>query len=444
MLALSHSIALAPTEGQREYFTKAAGTARMVWNWALAEWDRQYTAGGKPSAMSLKKLFNLTKYTDHPWLKDIHRDAHSQPFANLGKAWVNYFRRLKNCKSSEHILGRPNFKKKGRCNDSFYVANDKIRVDGKRVRLPKIGWIKMTEPLRFPGKILGATVSRQADRWSISIQVDVPQEVHFLERTKSKTSGVDLGITAAVTLSCGRKAQSPKPLRAAQRRLRIRQRRMARKFAAAKTQAGFGANQPLPKGTRIEKSNNHAKLSMKVAKTHRRVSNIRLDFTHKLTTMLCRENQTLIMEDLNVRGMLKNHRLSRAISDIGFGRIRQQLEYKSRRYGTRLIFADRWFPSTKTCSDCGHVLKDLPLSKREWACPTCGSLHDRDVNAAVNLKNLAAPTALPVASPPNGGTVDGMPPHTVGKVTPVRHEHGYQSGSGQERKPVQTHVCTLF
>ncbi len=161
---------------------------------------------------------------------------------------------------------------------------------------------------------------------------------------------------------------------------------------------------------------------------------IRADFTHKLTTRLCRENQAVGIEDLHVQGMLANDKLARALSDVGFGMIRRQMEYKVKRYGTRLVIADRWYPSSRLCSVCGWKHEALTLSDRQWTCPGCGTAHDRDLNAAINLSRLATETALPVASPSgNGGAAAEEVSAVVGKVTPVRYEVGPQGASGQEK-----------
>jgi putative transposase len=446
-MQLTHKIALCPTPQQADYFSRACGTARRVWNWALAEWNRQYAAGRKPRAMALKKQFNAIKYRDpewldqhgQPWLKTIHRDAHAQPFAHLEKAWNRFFADIKAGKPAHE----PQFKKKGRCRDSFYVANDKFRVSGKTIRLPKVGEVAMTEALRFEGKILGATVSRTADRWFVAIQVEVPDRVFHRHRTGNGVVGVDLGVKAAATLSSGEGIETPAPLKAALRRLRIRSRRLSRKIEAAKVAAGFAPQARLPKGTRLPVSNNRRKSSAALARLHARVANARADFTHKLTTRLCRENQAVVIEDLRVKGMLANDRLARAISDVGFGIFRRQIEYKAKRYSTRLIIADRWYPSSRLCSVCGWKNESLALKDQSWTCPECGTHHDRDVNAARNLKRLATSTALPVASPSgNGGTAVGMVPIVVGKVTPVRYECGQQDASGQERNGA--HDCARF
>jgi len=448
-MLLSHRIRLEATPAQCDYFARAAGTARRVWNWALAEWQRQVAAGLRPNAMALKKQFNMIKYAHpdwldidgRPWLRTIHRDAHAQPFANLGKAWSRYFAARKAGQPGHP----PRFKKKGRCRDSFYVANDKFRVERKCAILPKVGRVPLAEALRFPGKIMGASVSRQADHWFLAIQVEVPEGIAQRPRTGDGIVGVDLGVTAAATLSTGEKIAAPRPLRAALRRLRIRSRRQSRKVQGAKAAAGISGS--IPKGTHLPRSANQIKGARRLARLHARIAHVGADFTHKLTTRLCRENQVVAIEDLHVKGMLANARLARSIADVGFYEIRRQLQYKARRYGTVIVLAERWYPSSKLCCTCGQKNATLTLAERTWTCK-CGVLHDRDVNAAINLQRLAtgalaARTALPVASPAvMPGTVAGMVPAAVGEVTPVRYEHGQQDGSGQEEDAA--HFCARF
>ncbi|WP_126448250.1 RNA-guided endonuclease InsQ/TnpB family protein [Sulfuricystis multivorans] len=445
-MQLTHKIALCPTLEQAEYFKRACGTVRRVWNWALNEWYKQYAAGYKSNAMALKKQFNAIKYSDpqwldengRPWLRNIHRDAHAQPFAHLAKAWNRFFADLKNAKPAHP----PKFKKKGRCRDSFYVANDKFKLDGKTIRLPKVGSVAMTESLRFDGKILGATVSRTADRWFVAVQVEVLDTQFYRERTAHGMTGIDLGIKAAATLSSGEAIDAPKPLKHALRRLKIRSRRHSRKLEAAKVRAGFARHAHLPKGARLPLSNNRRKSAAILAKLHARIANLRADFMHKLTTRLCRENQAVAIEDLHVKGMLANDKLARAISDVGFGMFRSQMEYKAKRYGTRLVVADRWYPSSRQCCVCGWKNEALALGHREWDCPHCATHHDRNLNAALNLKRLATATAIPVASPSgNGGTAAEGVSAVVGKVTPVRYECGLQDGSGQEEN--SAHIGAL-
>jgi putative transposase len=446
-MLLAHRIRIDPTHEQREYFARAAGTARRVWNWALAESLRQVASGGKPNAMALKRQFNAIKYLDpawldadgNPWLRSVHRDAHAQPFANLARAWRRYFAQRRAGEKARP----PRFKKKGRCTDSFYIANDKLRLDEKTAVLPKIGRVGLREALRWPGRILGASVSREADQWFLSVQVKVPGEVARRCRTGDGIVGVDLGVSSAATLSSGEKFAAPRPLRSALRRLRIRSRRLARKLKSARAAAGIKGR--IPKGTRLPASKNRTKGALALARLQARIAQVRRDFTHKLTTRLCRENQAVAIEDLNVKGMLANARLSRAIADVGFYAFRRQLLYKAPRYGTDIVLADRWYPSSKLCSHCGVRNATLALGERSWTCTACGAHHDRDVNAAINLQRLAtgalaARMALPMASQAvTPGTAAGTAPAGGGKVTPVRDEHGQQDGSGQEEKGA--HLC---
>jgi len=247
----------------------------------------------------------------------IHRDAHAQPFAHLARAWSRYFEQRR----AGQPAYRPRFKKKGRCHEAFYVANDKFRMDGMAVVLPKLGRVELHEHLRWPGRIMGASVGREADHWYLAVQVEVPDDVAQCARTRNGITGVDLGITAAATLSSGEKIPAPRPLAAALRRLRIRSRRQARKIEAAKTTARIEG--PIPKGTRLPVSKNQTCGTRALARLHARIAQVRRDFTHKLTTRLCRENQAVVIEDLHVRGMLANGRLVRAIADVGFYEIRR-------------------------------------------------------------------------------------------------------------------------
>jgi len=326
-MLLAHRIRLEATSAQRDYFARAAGTARKVWNWALAEWLRQEALGQQPNAMALKKQFNAMKYMHpdwlddrgKPWLQTIHRDAHAQPFVHLARAWrCNAGKR-----QGDKPVGRPTFKKKGRCRDTFYVANDKFRLEGKSIVLPKIGRVVLAEVIRYSGKIMGANVSREADHWYVAVQVELPEREAHLQRCGDGVLGVDLGVSAAAVLSTGEKIHAPRPLKSKLRRVRIRSRRQSRKLEAAKVGAGIvGA---IPKGIRLPVSSNRAKGARALGRLHAHVAHVRTDFTHKLTTRLCRENQAVVIEDLNVRGMLANQRLARAIADVGFYEIRRQL-----------------------------------------------------------------------------------------------------------------------
>ncbi len=359
-MTLAHRVRLVPAAEQEAYFRKACGVARFAYNWALAEWQRRYAVGEKPSEIALRKALNAIKHQQFPWMLEVTKNAPQQAIKNLGRAYVNFF-----AKRGKH----PQFKKKGKSRDAFRADNgrdgkhpDAVIIDGKRVKLPIIGWVRMREEVRFAGQIMSVMVSREADAWhaSFTIETAYEPEAHIL----ANTVGVDLGVTALATLSTGSSVAGPKPLRRYLKKLK----RVAR--ALSRKQRG---------------SNNRAKAKTTLARLHARITHIRQDTLHKLTTALCREVATVVIEDLNVAGMLANRHLSRAIADLGFFEFRRQLEYKTVMAGGTLIVADRWYPSSKLCSVCNTRHEDLALSERTWSCASCGASHDRDTNAAVNL-----------------------------------------------------------
>jgi putative transposase len=360
---LAHVIELEPTVKQVNALARAAGCSRFTFNWALAEWNRQYRDGDKPSANALKKKFNAIKKTEFPWICDSPRDANSQAFADLNVAFRNFFSSLKGKRSGQK-MGRPKFKKKGQ-KDSFYVANDRFHFDEDRLRvyLPVIGWVKITERLRFDGKILNGRVKRVADRWYLSVQVEV--EARVPTTPLRSIVGVDLGIKTAVVPSRGKPAEAPKPLKAALKQLSRANRRLHRRKKGGK---------------------NRDKARKRVARIHQRITTVRKDFMHKITTQLCRENQAVVVEDLHVAGMLRNRRLSRALVDVGLGMFKPMMLYKGVKFGCEITVADRFFPSSKRCHACGNVKDVLSLGQREYVCDACGLVEDRDKNAALNLE----------------------------------------------------------
>ena len=365
----SHKIALDPTPEQETAFRKAAGVARFAWNWALAEWNRLYKAGEKPDGPSLKKRFNAVKADLFPWIYESPRDANAQPFAHLDRAFRDFFRdRKKSGKKNSRKRGYPRFKKKGRCRDSFYVANDRFHVEGKTIRLPKVGTVRMREALRFEGKVLCATVSRTASRWFVSISVEVDLPVIPCEN-QAGTIGVDLGIRKLATFSDGTTIDGPKPLRRALRRFRRLSRSLSRKA----------------KGSR-----NRDKARQRLSRCHARIANIRSDCLHKLTSHLVGRHGCIVIEDLNVKGMARNRKLARAIHDMGFGEFRRQLGYKAEVSPCEVIVADRWFPSSRLCRICHAKNDGLTLKDRIFRCDACGHAEDRDLNASRNPGTIPA------------------------------------------------------
>lgn len=364
-MILAHKIRLVPTREQEEYFRRACGTVRFTYNWALVAWKEAYESGKKPSGRSLKKDFNAIRKSQFPWTYEVHRDCTAGAFDHIQSAFQNFFRTVKAGGKS----GYPAFKKKGHSKDSFDIANDKLQLQERQVRIPVLGWVKMRETLRFEGKILGAVVSRSADQWHIAIQVDVGELNR--ERTGNSVVGVDLGIKASATLSTGEVVQGPKALRSHLKKLRRLSRRHSRKQ---------------------KRSANRRKSALKLGRIHLRITNIRKDRLDKLSTRLVSENQAVGIEDLHVKGMVRNRSLARAISDEGWSEFRRQLEYKAPMFGTEIVVHDRWLPSSKACSGCGHVKEKLLLGERTYSCAQCSLVIDRDHNAALNLK----PEELPV------------------------------------------------
>jgi len=359
---------------QRAYFAQACGVARFCWNWGLAEWDKQYhahlqdTSMPKPNGKALKKCLNAIKKTEFPWMYQVTKYAAQQPFIFLDKAFEVWFKDMKSGKPKHLKKARPKFKKKGKCIDSFYVGGDQVKVNGSKVKVPNLGWVTMAEPIKYGGTIKNMTISRQANKWFVSFAIDV--DLCMLPSKSQARCGVDLGIKTLATLSNGDIASwpTPKPLTTALRKLKRHQRRLAKK---------------------VKGSNGYKKLKMTIARLHKRVADIRANTLHQLTNYLSKHFSEVVIEDLNVKGMMKNSNLARSIADIGAYEFRRQLTYKvAWREGT-LTIADRWFPSSKLCSGCYTKHPNLKLSDRVFRCPNCGLVEDRDKNASINLENYS-------------------------------------------------------
>jgi putative transposase len=367
-MLVAHRIRLDPNKVQRTRLARATGVARFAYNWALTEWGNQYAAWKadpalpRPSEAALRRQLNAIKREQFPWMLEVTKCAPQMAIMQLGRAFDNFF------------TGRaryPRYRRKG-VDDRVTISNDQFQVEGPRLRLPKLGWVRMCEALRFTGHIVSACISRTADHWYASITVDCP-DLHLPSAENQGAVGVDLGVTHLATLSTGETVEGPKALR----RMLDKMRRLSRALSR-----------------KVKGSGNRAKARLKLARLHERITHLRREGLHQLTTSLARRFQTIGIEDLNVKGMLHNRRLARAIADMGFHEFRRQLLYKAARHGSQVIVIDRWYPSSKTCSGCSHVLDVLTLAQRSWVCPACGVDHDRDVNAAVNLMKMAVSSTV--------------------------------------------------
>jgi putative transposase len=367
---LAHKIALNPNAAQRIYFARASGVARFSFNWALGEWRKQYAlkreygCGPSPSDVSLRRQFNALKRESYPWVFDVSKCAVQEAIIDLGTAFRAFF----------EGRGRyPRFKRKnGRA--GFCAANEAgtFRADGRKIKLPVIGWVRMREEVRFSGPLKRATVSLEGGRWFVSLMIDT-NDVQPVAQPEAVV-GVDLGVTTLATLSTGEAVTGPKAHKSLLGRLRRLNKSLARKRRG---------------------SHNFRKAKAKLGRLHARIGNIRKDATHKLTTRLTKTYRKIGIEDLNVRGMAANRSLARSIMDGGFFELRRQLTYKAKLYGSEIVVADRFEPSSKTCSCCGVIKDTLALAERTFRCDDCEFEADRDVNAALNLKRIAASSAAP-------------------------------------------------
>ncbi len=373
MVTRAHLIRLNTTPEQALYFRKACGVARHAYNWALARWKAKRSAGERVKFNELKAEYNRLKREQFPWAYEVTKCAPEQAFSDLKAALTNYWRmkedgtqpKLKHPRKDGEEAGFPHFKSKKRDRLSFYLANDKFSVDGHTLRVPKLGDVNMTEALRSQGNILSATISERAGWWFISITVDIEHEI---PAHHGGTVGIDLGLKTLATTSDGMVFENQRHYR-----------------------HGLGRIKGLSKGLsrKVEGSQNWWKNTHKLARAQYRVACQRADTLHKMTTQLARLYALIGLEDLSVKGMLSNHCLAQAISDASFFEVQRQLVYKADWYGSYVQLVDRWYASSRTCHHCGWVKEDLTLKDRAWACEQCTTVHERDYNAALNIREEA-------------------------------------------------------
>lgn len=340
--------------------TNHANAARFAWNWGLARRSEAYKEDGVTlNAISLHKELNTLKKTDFAWMYSVSKCAPQEALRDLDKAYANFF---------AHRAKFPKFKSKknAKTHLSFRLTGA-IRVFMDSIQLPRIGRLRLKESgyLPYDAHILSATVSEKAGRWFVSIQVK--EEINIPINT-GEVAGVDLGIKTMAYVSDGVVFENQKALKHYERKLKRAQRKVSR---------------------RVKGSNNRVKAIRELQIIHKRIRDIRTDAIHKATSYLAKTKSVIGLEDLNVSGMMKNHRLAKAIADVGMHEFSRQMEYKCQWYGSKTVFADRFFPSSKTCSKCGHVNASLTLAQRIFVCDECGFAIDRDYNASLNLMQVA-------------------------------------------------------
>ena len=350
---------LYPTSEQATFFEKSFGCCRYVYNWALQRRIETYqNSGERLSYVTIaKELTSLKKQEKTEWLCEVSTQSLQSSIRNMDAAFTGFFREKK---------GFPKFKSKKRNGKSFqFVQQVYVDFESKRIQMPKVGKVKFACDRTFVGKIGTCTVSKSpTNKYYISITVDDGEPMPEKPMIDFKTSvGIDVGIKDFAVLSNGQVFENPKFLEKAEKRLKVLQRRLAKKQKGSKRRE-------------------RAKLA--VAKQHERIRNKRTNFIHQVTSKIVRENQTIVVEDLNVDGMLKNHCLAKSISSVAWSEFFRQLQYKCDWYGKNLVRIGRFEPSSKMCL-CGSVYKDLKLSQRRWVCPSCGRDNDRDLLAAVNI-----------------------------------------------------------
>lgn len=349
---------------QRTALAQHAGIARHSWNWALGLTkqilDHNKTCATEdkikfPTAIDLHKWLVALVKPENPWYYSSSKCSPQYALRHLREAWSRCFNKT---------AGAPRFKKKGR-DDSFTLDGTIKVVDHNKIQVPVIGVLKTYEQLPFGYKPKSVTISRTADRWFISFKVEVePQPTNTTEKV-----ACDLGLLRFATLSTGEEIQSPRPFKHLERKLVKLQWRNRNKELHSK---------------------NWRKAQVKIARLHAQIANVRKDFIHKLTSRLAKNHSEIVIEDLNVSGMIAFGHLAKAVLDSGFFEFRRQLDYKCQLYGSKLVLAGRFFPSSKLCFGCGDLKESMPLAVRTYECE-CSWRCDRDFNASLNLLRLVQP-----------------------------------------------------
>ena len=360
----AYKFRLYPNQEQKQLFAKTFGCSRAIWNMMLADKIKHYED-------TKETLYNTpAQYkNEFPWLKEVDSLALCNVQLNLQTAYKNFFR---------SGFGFPKFKKKSH-HQSYKTNNDKREngrialLDGK-VKLPKVGWVKLKMHCHVKGVIKSATISMtSAGKYYVSILCET--EIAPLPKTDSSV-GIDLGLSDFAILSTGEKIGNRRFFNQLSKKLAKEQKILSRRALVAKKE-----------GRKLADSKNYQKQRIKVAKIYEKITNQRKDFLHKLSTSIVKNHDVICIEDLSSKNLMKNHKLAKSISDVSWAEFVRMLEYKANWYEKKVSKISRWYPSSQICSDCGFSSGKKPLSVREWTCTNCGSHHDRDINASINILN---------------------------------------------------------
>ncbi|HVP49741.1 MAG TPA: RNA-guided endonuclease TnpB family protein [Candidatus Bathyarchaeia archaeon] len=355
---------------QKTACARHAGAARWAYNWGLARKMEAYQNGEKVlTAIDLHRELNLLKQSELSWMYAVSKCAPQEALRNLDQAYAHFFRRVKEKKAGRKVrVGYPKFKSKKNGLGGFRLTGA-IHIFENAIQLPRLGRLRLKECGYLPVEdvhILGVTVSERAGRWFVSVQIE--RDIPDPKPTYKPVAGVDLGILALATVSDGTRIENPRAFKSRLRKIKRLQRGVSR---------------------RKKGSANREKAVRRLARAHLRVANVRKNALHQVTSRLARTKSAVVLENLNVSGMVKNHHLAQAIMDVGFYEFRRQMLYKGHWYGCQFILADPFYPSSKRCSQCGHIQVEMGLSERVYICDHCGWKVDRDLNAAINLEQLA-------------------------------------------------------
>jgi putative transposase len=364
----AYKVELNPNNKQSTLLEKSAGVARFAYNWGLNEKINLWKSEKKSlTSIDQHKILCGKKKIEFPWMYEVSKMAPQEALRDLDTAFKNFFRGIKKGQK----VGFPKFKSKHKSKQKFSISYG-FYVSNTEVKIPKVGRIRLKEKSYIPTKdvkINSMTVSKDADRWFISVQVEqnAPEPNNQIE----SVLGIDVGIKTLATCSNGEVFENNKYLKKSKKKLAHAQKKLARKKFDKETKRS---------------SNNRNKGKLKVQKIYRRIRNQRIDALHKMTSILAKTKpRYIVLEDLNVSGMMKNHKLAGAIGDASFNEIKRQLTYKTSWYGGSIVDVDRFFPSSKMCSVCGSLKEDITLGDRIYICD-CGNIMDRDLNASINLE----------------------------------------------------------